>query len=164
MKANMQNVALRADIELQNASDAEYIPELVQFTQWVNAVLDNVDYPAQTKTVELSVRVVDLAESQRLNHQYRNKNKPTNVLSFPLADENLPVVMLGDLVICASIVEQEAQQQSKELEAHWAHMVIHGVLHLLGYDHEVQDQAEQMEGLEVRIMQGLGFVDPYIIG
>ncbi len=119
---------------------------------------------------ELSLRIVSEAESQQLNHDYRGKDKPTNVLSFPmqmesvLADfEDQPVIenILGDLAICARVVEDEAKQQGKSREAHWAHMLVHGMLHLQGYDHIEDDEAERMEQLEKNILKQLGFVDPY---
>jgi len=102
-------------------------------------------------------------ESRELNHTYRGKDKPTNVLSFPFeAPPGIELPLLGDLIICRQVVEQEAQEQEKTLEAHWAHMVIHGSLHLLGYDHIEDDEAEEMESLETEIMLALGYPDPYI--
>ncbi len=111
---------------------------------------------------EVSLYIVDEAESQELNAQYRGKDKPTNVLSFP-ADipEEVGVPLLGDLVVCAPVVEREAQEQGKTLEAHWAHMLVHGSLHLLGYDHIEDDEADVMEALETEIITGLGFPAPY---
>lgn len=111
---------------------------------------------------EITVRVVDEDESQQLNHEYRGKNKPTNVLSFPFeAPPGIEMNLLGDLVICAGVVEAEAQQQNKPLDHHWAHMIIHGTLHLLGYDHIEDDQAEEMEGLEISLLGKLSIDDPY---
>ena len=98
-----------------------------------------------------------------LNLTYRGKDKPTNVLSFPFeAPPGIEMPLLGDLIICRQVVEQEASEQGKPLEAHWAHMVVHGSLHLLGYDHIEDDEAEEMEGLETEIMLALGYEDPYI--
>lgn len=120
---------------------------------------------------ELSLRIVSAAESQQLNHDYRGKDKPTNVLSFPmqLDDDFMPMdidmempEMLGDLAICAEVVEDEARQQHKPREAHWAHMVVHGMLHLQGFDHIEDAEAEQMEQLEISILQQLGFDNPYL--
>ena len=133
----------------------------------------------------LSLRIVSLAESQQLNHDYRGENKATNVLSFPMqmdkelsrlqqhqdqdeqrqADDSLldVEVILGDLAICAEVVEQEARQEGKLLQAHWAHMVVHGMLHLQGFDHIENNEANAMEKLEISIMQQLGFADPYQI-
>jgi probable rRNA maturation factor len=116
---------------------------------------------------ELGIRVVGSAESRRLNARYRGKDKPTNVLSFPPAPlpgsafaQSRP---LGDLVICAQVVRAEARQQKKPLEAHWAHLVVHGALHLVGYDHERDAQAKRMERREVAVLRRLGFANPYRI-
>ncbi len=117
--------------------------------------------------VILSLRIVSAAESQQLNNDYRGKNKATNVLSFPMQFEvgfdeiSMPQTVLGDLAICAEVVQQEAQQQQKTLNAHWAHMLVHGMLHLQGFDHIEDDEALQMESLETQIMQQLGFAAPY---
>jgi probable rRNA maturation factor len=111
---------------------------------------------------EVTVRVVDAAESQALNHQYRGKDAPTNVLSFPFeAPPGIPVALAGDLVICAPVVEREAREQNKPLNAHWAHMVIHGILHLQGFDHITDEDASVMEELEIRLLAQLGFSNPY---
>ncbi len=112
---------------------------------------------------ELSLRLVDAEEIQQLNKTYRGKNKPTNVLSFPVGQGFNPEHLLGDLVICAEIVADEAHSANLALEAHWTHMLVHGVLHLLGFDHESNDQAEEMEGLEVALLEQLGFSSPYCI-
>ncbi len=110
---------------------------------------------------ELCVRVVDNHESQTLNAGYRGVDKPTNVLSFP-TDVDIPdAKVLGDVVICAPVVEFEAAEQNKHLADHYAHMVVHGVLHLMGYDHESEGEAEQMEQLEITILGELGIADPY---
>jgi probable rRNA maturation factor len=114
---------------------------------------------------ELGVRVVGSAESRRLNSRYRGKDKPTNVLSFPAARSpgrvsGVPPV-LGDLVICAQVVRSEAREQGKLLQAHWAHLVVHGALHLIGYDHEREAEAKRMERREVAVLRRLGFANPY---
>jgi len=111
---------------------------------------------------ELLIRLVDRQESRELNAQYRHKNKATNVLSFP-ADlpEEIGLRLLGDIIICAPIVADEAREQHKTAEAHWAHLTIHGILHLLGHDHQAEEEASEMESLEIRILQSLGFPDPY---
>ena len=118
----------------------------------------------------ISLRIVSSAESQQLNNDYRGKNKPTNVLSFPMDmpsdisamnDEVPDMLILGDLAICAEVVADEALQQNKPLLAHWAHMMVHGMLHLQGFDHIDDAEAQQMEQLETQIMQSLGFADPY---
>ncbi len=125
--------------------------------RWATAALRN-----ERETAELSVRIVDDQESAALNQQYREKSGPTNVLSFPfdaVTPEPLPI--LGDLVICAPVVIREAQQQEKLVEAHWAHMCVHGVLHLLGYDHAGDADAQVMEALETTILLDMGFPAPY---
>lgn len=114
---------------------------------------------------EMGVRVVGPAESRRLNSRYRGKDKPTNVLSFPVAP--LPstpasvVRPLGDLVICPQVLRTEAREQKKTLKAHWAHLVVHGVLHLIGYDHEREAEASRMEQREISVLRRLGFANPY---
>ena len=120
---------------------------------------------ARARSAELAVRVVSAAESRRLNARYRGKDRPTNVLSFP--PPPLPPAAraaprpLGDLVICATVVREEAKAQSKPLEAHWAHLIVHGTLHLLGYDHERDRQAVRMERREIAVLRRLGFNNPY---
>lgn len=133
------------------------LPDKTKFQRWLRAV------PTKCKEgTEVIVRAVDQAESHQLNFVYRGKNKPTNVLSFPFeAPSGISLLVLGDLVICRQIVEKEALEQRKILEAHWAHMVVHGTLHLLGYDHTKDDKAIEMESLETKIMHGLGYSDPY---
>jgi probable rRNA maturation factor len=144
-------------IDIQRACTSEKIPSDIAITRWVKSVLDNHDDP-----IELSIRVVGEAESAALNQQYRGKSGATNVLSFPFsAVTPEPLPLLGDLVICAPIVTLEASQQKKAIEAHWAHMVIHGVLHLLGYDHGNDDEAQTMETLETEILLGLNYPAPY---
>jgi probable rRNA maturation factor len=144
-------------MDLQCASDSQRLPSEAQLKSWAAAALES-----QRPEAELSVRIVDQPESQQLNHQYRQKDKPTNVLSFP-ADlpEELNLPLLGDLVICAPVVEHEAIEQNKALDAHWAHMTVHGTLHLLGYDHIDDSDAQTMERLETRILTKLGFPAPY---
>jgi len=156
---------LDLDLDLQIACDSPNLPAEQEFTRWVTQALSGADYaaPADMPT-ELTLRIVDVAESQELNHTYRGKDKPTNVLSFPFdGPDDIPLALLGDLVICAPVVEQEAAQQNKPVTAHWAHMVIHGSLHLLGYDHIQEQDAQKMEALEVQILAELGFADPYVI-
>ncbi|MFT5117204.1 MAG: putative rRNA maturation factor [Kiritimatiellia bacterium] len=144
-------------VDLQLASTAKHIPDASLFSLWADAALKSSKPDA-----ELSIRIVDEAESQRLNSDYRQQDKPTNVLSFP-ADipEFLELALIGDLVICAPIVEREATEQQKMLTAHWAHMVIHGALHLVGYDHIEDNDADTMEALEIHILDSLGFPSPY---
>jgi len=133
-----------------------------QLPQWLQASLQCVAPVSKQENFELSIRIVDENESAELNRRYRNKTGSTNVLSFPAElPENLNLPLLGDLVICAPVVSKEAQQQGKSELAHWAHMVIHGTLHLLGYDHQNDEQANIMEGHEISILNSLGFSNPY---
>ncbi|CUU23315.1 Endoribonuclease YbeY [Duffyella gerundensis] len=146
-------------LDLQQACESDVgLPPESDFQRWLEAVL-----PQFQEESEVTIRIVDEAESQQLNHTYRGKEKPTNVLSFPFeAPPGIELPLLGDLIICRQVVEREAVEQEKSLEAHWAHMVIHGSLHLLGYDHIEDDEAEEMEGIETEIMLALGYPDPYI--
>ncbi|QBF82321.1 rRNA maturation RNase YbeY [Shewanella maritima] len=150
-------MSLQLDLDLQVATDATNIPSQQDFELWATTAIDN----AMTQA-ELTIRLVDSDESQSLNRNYRGKDKPTNVLSFPFeAPPEVELPLLGDLIICVSVVEQEAKAQNKSLQAHWAHMVIHGGLHLLGYDHIIDAEAEEMEALETQLIQGLGYDNPY---
>jgi len=142
-------------IELQNASSSTQLPTEDELSCWAKAAT------ARTEA-EIVVRVVDEAESAELNGQYRGKSGPTNVLSFPFeAPPGMDTDILGDLVVCAPVVEREAQEQNKPLTAHWAHMLVHGVLHLQGYDHIEDSEADIMEAEEIGILSGLGFPNPY---
>ncbi len=151
----MSNVIL----DLQIATESEQgLPAREEFQRWVNGVL-----PKFKKESELTIRIVDKEESHELNFTYRHKDRPTNVLSFPFeVPEGLDMPLLGDLVICKEVVETEANEQKISVESHWAHMVVHGCLHLLGYDHIIDEEAEEMESLEAEIMQELGYPDPYL--
>ncbi|MDO3388292.1 rRNA maturation RNase YbeY [Gilvimarinus sp. SDUM040013] len=145
----------QVDIDVQVPDEA--LPSDDEVHRWVAAAI-----PDSLEQSEVSVSIVDAATSQRLNGQYRGRDYPTNVLSFPAdlpAELGLP--LLGDLVICAHVVEREALEQGKPSSAHWAHMLVHGTLHLLGYDHIDDDEAEHMEALETKIITGLGFAPPY---
>lgn len=145
-------------VDLQLASEHGFIPSLGQFELWVDTALNAM----KMANKEVTIRVVDEVESQNLNLTYRNKNKPTNVLSFTYeAPEQVSLPLLGDLVICAPVVFSEATEQQKERDHHWAHLVIHGLLHLLGYDHITEEQANEMESLEVQILSELKIDDPY---
>jgi len=151
----MSNVILDLQLACENEQG---LPPESDFQRWLEAVL-----PQFQPESEVTIRLVDEAESRELNHTYRSKDKPTNVLSFPFeAPPGIELPLLGDLIICRQVVEQEAAEQEKALEAHWAHMVIHGSLHLLGYDHIEDEEAEEMESLETEIMLALGYPDPYI--
>ncbi len=138
------------DFSLQLASQAADIPSASQFKRWVRAAL-------RVET-SLAIRVVDEEEGRQLNASYRGKDYPTNVLTFPLTEEPL---LMGDIVICAPVVAREAKEQGKALLAHYAHMTVHGVLHLHGYDHEIDAQADLMEAMEIAILHKLGFANPY---
>ena len=146
-------------VDLQIATEnIEGLPTEEQIVQWATDAVQ-----PEGNEVEMTVRIVDEAESHELNLTYRGKDRPTNVLSFPFeCPDEVELPLLGDLVICRQVVEREAAEQEKPLMAHWAHMVVHGCLHLLGYDHIEDDEAEEMESLETQIMQGLGFDDPYL--
>lgn len=146
-------------IIVQRTVPKNVMPTATQLKQWAKAALKD-----KIAHVEMTVRVVDTTEITELNMHYRHKTGATNVLSFPfdmpmgLADEP---PLLGDIVICATVVNQEAEAQGKLATAHWAHMVVHGTLHLLGYDHEIPADANIMEPLEISILKKLGFPDPY---
>jgi probable rRNA maturation factor len=144
------------EVEIQNASESDEAPTAAKFKSWVCAALQGQD------EANVLIRIVDAAESSDLNDRYRHKQGPTNVLSFPaeLPEEvNLP--LLGDIVICAPLVVREARDQGKDAEAHWAHLVIHAVLHLLGHDHQEAARAAEMETLEISLLASLGYPDPY---
>ena len=144
------------NVDLQNDDEFESVPSLDQFLYWVESSLLQ-----PFTSLEQTIRVVSEVESQTLNQQFRGKDKATNVLSFPTDDDYLDYDCLGDLVICLSVVESEAQLQGKACEAHWAHMVVHGMLHLQGFDHQIDDKAEEMERLEIKILSSLGYTSPY---
>ena len=144
-------------INISPAVSANEVPTHRQCLDWFRAAL-----PPEIKETEVTLKIVDTEEGASLNRQYREKSGPTNVLSFPYRVPGQPDgLLLGDLVICAPLVKQEAEAQHKTLEAHWAHLVVHGALHLQGYDHIEKREAELMEGLEVSILQKLGFPSPY---
>lgn len=143
-------------LDLQTAC-TQPTPDLEKFQLWAEHALGD-----HREHAELSIRIVDEQEGSTLNQQYRGKTGPTNVLSFPAEiPEELGIPLLGDLAICAAVVEREAIEQNKPLDAHWAHMIIHGTLHLLGYDHINDDDAIEMETLETQLLQKLGYDDPY---
>ncbi len=150
---------MKLELELQVALETGGLPTHAEFHRWGEAALTGAGY---TRQAELVIRIVNEAESASLNQTYRHKAGATNVLSFPFAaPAGIPSDLLGDIVICAPVVVREALAQQKALPAHWAHLTIHGVLHLLGYDHQDAAQAEAMEQLEIRILAGLGYPDPY---
>lgn len=149
-------------IDLQIESESKQLPSLEQLRQWANQA-----HQSPESDTEVTIRIVDIAESSELNQTYRGKTGPTNVLSFPFeAPPGIDIDLLGesslgDLVVCAPVVEMEAKQQNKAAEAHWAHMIVHGVLHLQGYDHIEDEEALVMEGLETEIIKELGYPAPY---
>ncbi len=144
-------------VEVQRAVDDAEVPSSDQLGDWAQAAWRNT-----TQDVEVVLRISDEAESRQLNHEYRGRDRPTNVLSFPYDPvPELDLQHVGDLVICAPVVRREAAEQGKSAEAHWAHMVVHGMLHLQGYDHENDDEAGAMEALETEILTGLGYPAPY---
>jgi len=161
-------MSVQLDIQIADdlSESIEEPPPSNLLQEWAQAAWQG----AESAEPFVSLRIVSAQESQQLNNDYRAKNKPTNVLSFPMQmdeafsmPEILSEIMLGDLAICAEVVASEAQQQQKTLFSHWAHMVVHGMLHLQGFDHIDDAQAEEMESLESQIMQQLGFADPYLI-
>ncbi|MAT66140.1 MAG: rRNA maturation RNase YbeY [Gammaproteobacteria bacterium] len=154
--AAVQEPGLELDLQVETGADD--LPGRETFEHWALAAWQGEG------TVELTLRLVDEAESSELNQTYRGKSGPTNVLSFPVEAAELPgleLPLLGDLVICAPVVAREAAAQGKTAEAHWAHMVVHGMLHLQGYDHLEPAEAEVMESLETDILRRLGYPDPY---
>ena len=156
--ADVQPDLADVSVEVQYVTRSENVPEVQLIRSWVEAACRSVTQ----KSVEILVRLVDIQEIQKLNRQFRDKDKPTNVLSFS-ADipDYINSPELGDIVICADVVQQEAKEQNKQLQAHWAHMIVHGVLHLSGYDHQHEEEAEKMEQIETEILAKLGFPDPY---
>lgn len=143
-------------VDIQRIIESNDLPDDDRLIQWARAGWQ------QAHDSEVTLRLVDESESRALNHQYRGKDRPTNVLSFPFeAPAGITVPLAGDLVICAPVVAREAIEQNKTSEAHWAHMVIHGLLHLQGYDHMEDHEAEVMEALEIRLLADLGYGNPY---
>jgi len=153
---------MNVQVDVQNACDDDTAPEVPIVESWIALAVGASGKDCDT---EVSVRIVDADEIHTLNCEYRGKDKPTNVLSFPAGEvAGLPADMpvpLGDIVICASVVRDEAAEQDKTLADHWAHMLVHGTLHLLGYDHEMDTEAAEMEALEMRILTEQGLADPY---
>ena len=161
----MTKATALCSLSLQKASTAKNLPKSADFKLWIESALAIAGFQ---KPCEVAIRLVDEAESQMPNLQYRGKDKPTNVLSFPseLPDEVLDALKkepLGDIIICVPVVETEAIEQGKTLTAHWAHLTIHGILHVLGFDHIDDDEAEEMEGLEIQALANLGYANPYLM-
>ena len=149
----MRPLGKRAQLwmDVQNVSTLAGIPSAAQFKKWARKAID--------VNAEITLRIVDEAEGRELNKAYRGKDYATNVLTFPLMET--PLIM-ADIVICAPVVAKEAKEQNKTLEAHFAHLIIHGVLHAHGYDHEVPAQAELMESIETQTLTNLGYANPYV--
>ena len=144
-------------LDIQIATHSTEYPNERRFQQWVDAVLTDSEVDS-----EIVIRLVDEEESAELNAQYRHKTGPTNILSFPFEPpKGIEMELLGDLVICVPVIAREALEQRKLPEHHWAHITIHGVLHLLGYDHIEEHDAEQMEALEISILKTLNIANPY---
>ncbi|MGD2129966.1 MAG: rRNA maturation RNase YbeY [Lysobacterales bacterium] len=144
------------EVEVQVATSFEPIPDQEAFARWAGAALQGHD------SAIVTVRLVDREESRRLNDRFRGIDRPTNVLSFPAGlPAEIGIPLLGDLVICAPLVEAEALDQGKSPTDHWAHLTVHGVLHLLGYDHTEASAARKMEAIEVRVLETLGIANPY---
>jgi probable rRNA maturation factor len=154
---------MNVKVDILNDSSAPWIPENSHCNQWVASALSTANY---TNSCSVSLRFVDESESRGLNANFRGIDKPTNVLSFPASlpaeiVQQLGEEFLGDIVICAPVLEAEARQQGKTLAAHWAHLTVHGALHLLGFDHETDAEAQAMEDLEIQALKDLGFTNPY---
>ncbi|MCI0399753.1 MAG: rRNA maturation RNase YbeY [Gammaproteobacteria bacterium] len=148
---------MSVEVDVQYAINADGLPSVSEIETWVNATVRG-----HRENVQMTVRIVDEKEGTELNERWRRSQGPTNVLSFPCEDlEGIAADLLGDVIICAPVVEREAQEQGKSVMAHWTHLVIHGTLHLLGYDHIDEDRAREMEALETRILDALGYPDPY---
>jgi len=158
-------VSLDLDVQVAVAEAMQtQLPSPATIQRWAEAAISHANIAHDA--LQMTVRIVDEAEIAQLNEQYRQKSGTTNVLSFPFEmppgmPEPLPETVLGDVVICAAVVAREAEEHHKALEAHWAHMVVHGTLHLLGYDHLSDDEAQEMESLEVAVLGELGFSNPY---
>ncbi|MTD32935.1 rRNA maturation RNase YbeY [Paludibacterium denitrificans] len=153
-----QRLAERLDLTPDNRTDSANLPTAAQWRRWVQAALQ-----PGVRQAQISLVIVEADEGQTLNRDYRHKDYATNVLSFALNEgEPLPgLPLFGDLVLCVPVVEREATEQNKSLEEHYAHLTVHGMLHLQGFDHEDDDEAEIMETLETAILAKLGYADPY---
>ena len=152
---------MKLHVDVQRASDVDDLPDDSAMQAWAHAAAEQ----AFVRDAQLSIRVVDTDEGIDLNESYRRGDGPTNVLSFPFEErDRLDPPLLGDVVICAPVVRREAEEQGKSMHAHFAHMVVHGVLHLLGHDHQREAQAKRMESVERTVLGELGFDDPYLEG
>jgi len=164
----VERVVVDVQLALDEISSIE-VPENKLIQQWVAAAIEaarNEENQGKNQNTQMTVRIVDEAEISQFNVNYRHKSGATNVLSFPFVPppgipDNEMVHSLGDLVVCAAVVNKEAKEQHKERSAHWAHIIVHGTLHLMGLDHQNKKEAYAMESLETNIMFELGFPDPY---
>ena len=157
MTIQKKQMTIRVDI--QRATGEEDIPDNRQIRKWVRKVLHG-----RRDDAELTIRIVGSGEAASLNSQWRGKKGPTNVLSFTFEDDQGHAPgLLGDIVICAPVIQKEAMEQNKPVEAHWAHMIIHGTLHLLGYDHREKAETRKMESLEIKLLDSLGYRNPYVM-
>lgn len=157
MKQNLKNI----ELECQNPNSFESVPNQTDCQNWVAAAIQDLN-----QDLSIVIRFVDAEESQNLNSSYRQKDAPTNVLSFSFEMPDIPGPLvepkhLGDLVLCEPVVLREAKNQNKDILQHWSHLIIHGTLHLQGYDHIKSSEAEVMESLEIKILDSLGFDNPY---
>jgi probable rRNA maturation factor len=146
-------------IIVQFAADKKLAPAKKLLCHWAEQAL-----AGRAENHDVTIRIVDIAEMSTLNETYRRKSGPTNVLSFPADLPEVPAeacLLLGDIVVCADVVNREAVEQGKTSQSHWAHMIVHGIFHLLGYDHEKDDEAIVMEALEIDVLNELGFANPY---
>jgi probable rRNA maturation factor len=147
------------EVDVQYATGGPDLPDESQIELWVGTALGGLK-----ENAELTIRIVDEDEGTQLNEQWRKSQGPTNVLSFTYEGEpKIPPGLLGDIVVCAPVVAREAKEQNKNINAHWAHMVIHGVLHLNGFDHIKPEDADRMENLEIKILEELNYNNPYLI-
>ncbi len=143
---------------LQIASDNAFVPQENTFIKWIECISQNIEIKQNNITIRIAGRI----EARALNQQFRGKDYATNVLSFPSEiPQDIEPDYLGDIVICAAVVEREALEQNKTMDAQWAHMLVHGILHLKGYDHTQAAQAREMEGLETTILASMGYSNPY---
>ncbi|MEY3219086.1 MAG: hypothetical protein RIT27_443 [Pseudomonadota bacterium] len=153
---------MNIELDLQLVATFPYLPSEKLFYDWVEKTLELVQFPTE-EPPQLTIRIVDRAEGLELNQTWRHKNYATNVLSFPFdAPPEVDIPLLGDIVICAPVVFEESVEQQKAIEHHFAHLTIHGVLHLLGYDHIEEKEAEEMETLEIKILGALAISNPYL--
>lgn len=160
---------MNVTVEITNDCEEHEVPNATQCENWITNSMPHIGYEDTNTTVNVSIRFVTSADSQALNSQYRQKKSATNVLSFPAeSPDELETLLefrpLGDLALCPAVIEQEATEQGKKLEAHWAHLIIHGLFHLLGYDHKTKEEAKLMEELETKALEKLGFPNPYLVG